>query len=170
MPHIFDSPVCLAIWFQTSNRNIFRPEYLTENIETIEPNGGRLNRTDTQLKPDAIKLNCDMYDFTMRKRNKLKNSRFASASESAKLFYDWILKNHGKLIFGVRYTSLLVEEYVLIQAEVVSRNEFQCKSENEKIVQKSKEPSIKIEKVFTFNQFALCNQSDSEESDSEDSD
>ena len=128
-----------------------------------------MNRTDTQLKPDAIKLNCDMYDFTMRKRNKLKNSRFASASDSAKLFYDWILKNHGKLIFGVRYTSLLVEEYVLIQAEVVSRNEFQCSSKSEigEIDQKSKEPSIKIEKVFTFNQFALCNQSDSEESDSD---
>lgn len=145
---------------------IFRPEYLTENIETIEPNGGLLNRSETQFKPDAIKINCDMYDFTMRKRNKLKNSRFASSSDSAKLFHDWILKNNGKLIFGVRYTSLQVEEYVLIQAEVVTNSRNELKSESEKN-QNRIEPNLKIENVFTFNQFAICNQSDTEESDSD---
>jgi len=109
-----------------------------------------------------------MYDFTMRKRNKLKNSRFTSATDSAKLFYDWVLKNPGKLIFGVRYTSLQVEEYVLIQAEVMSNSKNELsESENEKINRKSIEPNLMIEKVFTFNQFALCNQSDSEESDSD---
>ena len=107
-----------------------------------------------------------MYDFTMRKRNKLKNSRFASSSDSAKLFHDWILKNNGKLIFGVRYTSLQVEEYVLIQAEVVTNSRNELKSESEKN-QNRIEPNLKIENVFTFNQFAICNQSDTEESDSD---
>merc|ERR1712042_166256 len=104
-----------------------------------------------------------MYDFTMRKRNKLKHHRFTSASDSAKMFYDWILKNHGKLIFGVRYTSLLVEEYVLIQASV---EQSQKESEQQKFIKEthtSFDPDFVIEKVHTFNQFPLCNQSDSDD-------
>merc|ERR1712168_429538 len=112
-----------------------------------------------------------MYDFTMRKRNKLKRHIFTSASDSSKLYYDWILKNHGKLIFGVRYTSLLVEEYVLIQASVEPclQSNRQKESEQQKVSKEthsSFEPHFVIEKVHTFNQFALCNQSDSEESES----
>ena len=83
------------------------------------------------------------------------------------------MKNNGKLIFGVRYTSLQVEEYVLIQADVVSNfgNELRvptpAEPETENKTENSIEPILKILKVFTFNQFAICTQSDTEESDSD---